>query len=108
MSKRIHKKYPVELKLKAVNDYLSGKGTQWEICKKYEILSTKQLYNWILWYNGHREFKESSSAKGEIYMTKGRKTTLEERAEIVLLQGAAKGFSRNLSRTISSREIITI
>ena len=76
-------KYSVELKLKAVNDYLSGKGTQWEICKKYEILSTKQLYNWILWYNGHREFKERSSAKGEIYMTKGRKTTQEERAEIV-------------------------
>ena len=43
MPKRIHKKYSVELKLKAVNDYLSGKGTQWEICKKYEILSTKQL-----------------------------------------------------------------
>ena len=83
MSIRSHKKYSVELKLKAVNDYLSGKGTQWEICKKYEILSTKQLYNWILWYNGHREFKESSSVKGEIYMTKGRKTTLEERAEIV-------------------------
>ena len=66
-----------------MNDYLSGKGTQWEICKKYEILSTKQLYNWILWYNGHREYKERSSAKGEIYMTKGRKTTQEERAEIV-------------------------
>ena len=82
MPKRIHKKYSVELKLKAVNDYLSGKGTQWEICKKYEILSTKQLYNWILWYNGHREFKESSSAKGEIYMTKGRKTAFNERVEI--------------------------
>ena len=36
-----------------------------------------------LWYNGHREFKERSSAKGEIYMTKGRKTTQEERVEIV-------------------------
>ena len=36
-----------------------------------------------MWYNGHKEFKERSSAKGEIYMTKGRKTTQEERAEIV-------------------------
>ena len=77
------KKYPAELKLKAVQDYLNGGGNQLEICKKYGILSHTTLQDWILWYNGHREFKESSSAKGEIYMTKGRKTTLEERAEIV-------------------------
>ena len=77
------KKYPVELKLKAVQDYLNGVGSQAEICKKYKILSDRQLRNWIKWYNGHREFKERSSAKGEIYMTKGRKTTQEERVEIV-------------------------
>lgn len=34
-------------------------------------------------YNSHREFKERSSVQGEIYMAKGRKTTQEERAEIV-------------------------
>ena len=78
-----NKKYSVELKLKAVREYLSGEGTQWAICKKYGILSHTQLQQWILWYNGHREFKERTSAKGEIYMTKGRKTTQEERAKIV-------------------------
>ena len=85
MPRRSHKnkKYSTELKLKAVKEYLNGGGSQLEICKKYEILSDKQLRNWILWYNGHRESKERSSAKGEIYMTKGRKTTQEERAEIV-------------------------
>lgn len=31
---------------------------------------------------GHRVFKERRSAKGEIYMTKRRKKTQEERAEI--------------------------
>ena len=36
-----------------------------------------------MWYNGHKEFKERSHAEGEIYMTKGRKTTQEERVEIV-------------------------
>ena len=78
-----NKRYSAELKLKAVNDYLNGGESQREICKKYGILHHSTLQSWILWYNGHRVFKEHSSAKGEIYMTKGRKTTQEERAEIV-------------------------
>ena len=85
MQRKSHKnkKYSSELRMKAVEDYLSGKGTMKQIREKYGILANKQLINWIMWYNGHREFKERSSAKGEIYMTKGRKTTQEERAEIV-------------------------
>lgn len=85
MPRRTHKnkKYSTELRLNAVEDYLSGKGTMKQIREKYGILANKQLINWIKWYNGHREFKERSNAKGEIYMTKGRKTTQEERAEIV-------------------------
>ncbi len=78
-----NKKYSGELRKQAVEAYLRGEGSQREICKKYEILDAHTLRDWILWYNGHREFKERSSAKGEIYMTKGRKTTQEERAEIV-------------------------
>ena len=81
--RRENKKYDVKLKLQAVQEYLSGAGSQWTICKRYGILSPTQLQQWILWYNGHREFKERTSAKGEIYMTKGRKTTQEERAKIV-------------------------
>ena len=41
------------------------------------------LQQWISCYNGHKDFKERSSARGEIYMTKGRKTTQQERAQIV-------------------------
>ena len=78
-----NKKYSKELKMQAVQDYLTGKGSLQAICKKYNILSDCQLRDWIKWYNGHKEFKERSSAKGERYMTKGRKTTQEERAEIV-------------------------
>ena len=81
--RRQNKKYSKEIKQKAVADYQSGKGSLMTICKKYKISSTKQLREWIKWYNGHKEFKERSAAKGEIYMTKGRKTTQEERAEIV-------------------------
>ena len=80
---RKNKVYSAELKVQAVEEYLSGKGSQREVCRKYGILAKRTLEVWIMWYNGHREFKERSRAKGEIYMTKGRKTTQEERAEIV-------------------------
>lgn len=80
---RKNKVYSAELKLQAVQDYLTGQGSLRYICHKYHILSKTQLLNWISCYNGHKEFKERSSARGENYMTKGRKTTLEERAEIV-------------------------
>lgn len=81
-SKR-NKKYSAELKAQAVSEYLSGKGSQKAICKKYEISSTSVLEKWISCYNGHKRFKERSASRGEIYMTKGRKTSREERAEIV-------------------------
>ena len=77
------KKYGAELKLRAVQDYLSGKGSQREICRKYEIPVHSMLQRWISCYNGHKDFRERSGARGEIYMTKGRKTAQEERAQIV-------------------------
>ena len=85
MKRRSHKnnKYSKEMKLQAVKDYLNGEGSYETLKEKYKLRSSTQLKNWVMWYNGHREFKERSSAKGEIYMTKGRKTTQEERAEIV-------------------------
>ena len=85
MSRKSHKnkRYSEGLRIEAVEAYLRGEGSQREICKKFEILNKRQLHNWILWYNGHREMKRKNTAKGEIYMTKGRKTTQEERTEIV-------------------------
>jgi transposase len=85
MRRRSHKnnKYSKEMKLQAVKDYLNGEGSYETLKEKYKLRSSTQLKNWVMWYNGHKEFKERSSAKGEIYMTTGRKTTQEERAEIV-------------------------
>ena len=80
---RKNKKYSPELKIAAVKSYLKGEGSYEILKEKYKLRSSTQLKNWVLWYNGHREFKERSGAKGEIYMTKGRKTTQEERAKIV-------------------------
>lgn len=74
--------YTVELKTRAVQDYLSGCGSHMEICKKYGIKSTCQLRDWILKYNGHEKLKVSGTG-GTPIMTNGRKTTYDERVEIV-------------------------
>ena len=77
-----YKKYSKETKYSAVLDYLNGTTSQEEICKKYRISSKAQLQRWILWYNGHNELKNSPSG-GNKLMTKARKTTFDERIEIV-------------------------
>lgn len=76
-----NKYYPTSLKVVAVVDYLAGKGSLRDICQKYKIRDKKQLRDWIKKYNGHEELKASGS--GGTIMTIGRKTTLEERIEIV-------------------------
>jgi transposase-like protein len=76
-------RYSVELKTAAVNAYLHGEGSQFEICKQYGIRSKAQLRNWIKVYNGHKELRAVGGRERGIYMTKGRTTTLDERIEIV-------------------------
>ena len=85
MPRRSHrnKKYSAELKTAAVEAYLSGEGSQQNICNKYGIFARSRLQEWIICYNGHKEFKQPSAARGELYMAKGKKTTQQERAEIV-------------------------
>ena len=77
-----NKVYSVELKASAVSDYLSGKGSYAELCKKYQIRSSSQLRSWIMKYNGHEKLKASGTGVAPT-MTKGRKTTFDERIEIV-------------------------
>lgn len=74
--------YSASLKQTAVLDYLNGEGSYRAICKKYGIRSTRQLRNWVIKYNGHEKLKASGTG-GKPIMTKGRKTTYEERIEIV-------------------------
>lgn len=77
-----NKIYPQALKIQAVEDYLSGKGSLDEICKTHDISDHGILQQWIKKYNGHETFK-SQYAQGDRFMTKGRNTTYEERTEIV-------------------------
>ncbi len=77
-----NKRYAKELKEQAVRDYLSGKGSLQEVCKEHKIKSCRQLRNWIKVYNGHGELKTSGTG-GTVIMTRGRKTSFDERVEIV-------------------------
>ena len=72
---------PIELlpKEAAVFDYLSGKRfSPDDICARHKISDAQILRRWIMKYNSHD--KETG---GRAIMTKGRKTTFEERVEIV-------------------------
>lgn len=75
-------KHPKEKKALAIIDYINGLGSLEDICKKYGLKSKGMLYRWIKKYNSHEEIK-SSGTGGVPIMTKGRKTTYEERIEIV-------------------------
>jgi transposase-like protein len=71
--------YSPELKRASVEEYLAGKGSLWDICRKYKIRSKRRLQSWIKVYNRHEDFKRQS---GGSHMTKARKTTQEERVKI--------------------------
>ncbi len=78
-----NKSYSVELKLQAVQDYLSGEYSQNEIIRKYRMASRTQLRNWIKKYNSHSGLRPYKNGGGAA-MTKGRTTTWEERVDIVM------------------------
>ncbi len=74
--------YSSELKQQAVKDYLQGNGSLRGICRKYKIPSTSMLRSWIKVYNSSRELRDYDP-KPEVYVAMARKTTKEERQEIV-------------------------
>ena len=75
--------YLKEFKLQCVEAVLNGEGTVDDIIAKYAISSRSVLRSWIKVYNANREFKDYNP-KQEVYMAEARrKTTLEERKEIV-------------------------
>ena len=77
-----HKKYSKELKEAAVKYYLEGHGSMSETCRVFQIRSATLLRQWIQMYNSH-ELKASPGGKVRMTMIKGRKTTLQERIDIV-------------------------
>lgn len=70
--------YSPELKRQAVEAYLSGEGSQQDICNKFHIRSKSQLRDWIRMYNGHNEFRSYTGHRSVIYMTKRKKHNLRK------------------------------
>ena len=75
--------YAPELKMEAVKDYLDGKGSLLEICKRHQIHDKKRLQDWIKVYNAHGDFNSVKHSGGGSYMKQARSTTQEERIQIV-------------------------
>lgn len=68
--------------MKVVEEYVRGDGSSIDLGIKYDI-SSGLLRKWIRMYNANRELKDYNP-KQEVYMAEARrKTTLEERKEIV-------------------------
>lgn len=74
------KVYSKELRLAAIQDVLSGNYSVRAVTKKYHISSKSVLVRWISKYT---EGKTTRKRIGSSHMNKGRKTTYEERIEIV-------------------------
>ncbi|WP_288160176.1 transposase, partial [uncultured Megasphaera sp.] len=77
-----NKHYSHECKVQAVTAYLNQEGSLAVICQRFGLRSSTQLRTWIKRYNSHEKLKTSGTG-GFSIMTKGRKTTFDERVEIV-------------------------
>jgi len=82
LEKRRNGSYSKEFKLQVVKEYLDGKHSSIELGQKYDIHSSV-LRNWTKMYNSHIELKDYEPMQ-EVYMAgASRKTTIEERKELV-------------------------
>jgi len=75
--------YTKEFKVQVVKDYLNGTGSYSDLMIKYNIPSRETIRKWVKAYNSHIELKDYIPGDKEIYMTKSRKVSKEERIEIV-------------------------
>ncbi len=74
--------YSASFKKEVVEAYLNGEGSYMELAVTYNIPAETTIRQWVLKYNGHEKLK-ASRIGGNAIMTKGRKTTFDERVEIV-------------------------
>ena len=77
-----NKAYSKELKENVIKDYLDGVDSLEGLANKYNISSDSIVSRWIIRYNKGIEIKDYDP-KGDVYTMKARKTTFEERIEIV-------------------------
>ena len=79
---KYNQRYSNDFKLKCIAAYLNGEGSYDYLTNKFGLRSAAQLKQWVIKYNSHQELKDYNPIL-EAYMTKRKKTTLEERKQIV-------------------------
>ena len=77
-----NKSYSKELKQQVITDYLNGVDSFEGLANKYNVSAVEIVRQWVIKYNKGIEIKDYDP-KGDVYTMKSRKTTLEERLEIV-------------------------
>ena len=77
-----HQSYSKELKQQLISEYLNGVDSFEGLANKYNISKGEIVRQWIIKYNKGIEIKDYDP-KGDVYTMKSRRTTLEERLEIV-------------------------
>ena len=101
--------YSKEFKLQCVKAYLNGEGSLVDISAQNKLSSSTLLWHWVKCYNANMELKDYEP-KREVYMAEARrKTTQEERKEIVEYcishnndyKGAASKFAVSYSQVYS-------
>ncbi len=79
---RHNRSYSKQFKEKVVSEYLEGKGSLEDLALRYGISSDEVLRRWVSSYNNHIELRDYDP-KSEVYMAERRKTSFDERLEIV-------------------------
>lgn len=78
-----NKTYTAKFKTIVAEEYISGNDSSINLALKYDISNPSVLLEWVSLYNANRKLKDYCPNK-EVYMAEARrKTTLEERKEIV-------------------------
>lgn len=77
-----NKSYSKELKNIIIKEYLVGGISTYYLANKYNLSSKSVVQDWIKKYNKGIEIKDYDP-KGDVYTMNSRKTTFEERLEIV-------------------------
>lgn len=77
-----NRSYSKEFKEKVVREYLSGRGSFRDLALRYNVPSDNTIIQWVSSYNNHIELRDYDP-KSEVYMAKRRKTSFDERLEIV-------------------------
>jgi len=100
VSSSVNKTYTAQFKQDVIKEYLSGGISLHDLATKYNISTAEIVRRWVIKYNNGIENKDYNP-KSEVYTMKARKTTFEERLDIVKYvlandndyKGAADKFS---------------